>query len=135
MGITMETLHSEVFKTNDEQRLAYGWAYVCTVKGDISLDHSGEFIKPDEIVKAATNFMLDVRVAKAMHTGSQVGEVVHSLPITKEIASSLGIQTDREGWIIAVKIYDDEVWNSVKSGKLSSFSIGGRALKEVKDDY
>lgn len=122
-------LHSEVFKFNEEQRLVYGWAYVSTVKGEISLDHSGEYIRPDELVKAATNFMLDVRVAKAMHTGSQIGEIVHSLPVTKEIATSLGITSDREGWIICVKVHDDSVWEDVKSGKLSAFSIGGRALR------
>lgn len=122
-------LHSEVFKFNEEQRLVYGWAYVSTVKGEISLDHSGEYIRPDELVKAATNFMLDVRVAKAMHTGSQIGEIVHSLPVTKEIATSLGITSDREGWIVCVKVHDDSVWEDVKSGKLSAFSIGGRALR------
>jgi phage head maturation protease len=79
--------------------------------------------------------MLDVRVAKAMHSGGQVGEIVHSLPITKEIASSLGIDTNREGWVICVKVHDENVWNLVKAGKLSAFSIGGRALKEAKDAY
>jgi Putative phage serine protease XkdF len=128
-------IKSDILKTDDDQRLVYGWAYVCTVKGEISLDHSDEFIRPDQIVKAATNFMLDVRTAKAMHTGNAVGEVVHSLPVTKEIASALGIQTDREGWILAMKIHDDNVWKDVKSGRLSAFSIGGRALKEVKDAY
>jgi hypothetical protein len=73
--------------------------------------------------------MLDVRVAKAMHSGSQIGEIVHSLPVTNEIAASLGITTDREGWIICVKVHDDSVWEDVKSGKLSAFSIGGRALR------
>lgn len=120
---------SEMFKFNEEQRLVYGWAYVSTVNGVLSLDHSGEYIRPDELVKAATNFMLDVRVAKAMHSGSQIGEIVHSLPVTKEIATSLGITTDREGWIICVKVHDDSVWEDVKSGKLSAFSIGGRALR------
>lgn len=129
MGDINTTFKSEIFKFNDEQKLVYGWAYVSTVKGEISLDHSGEYIRPDELVKAATNFMLDVRVAKAMHSGSQIGEIVHSLPVTNEIATSLGITTDREGWIICVKVHDDSVWEDVKSGKLQAFSIGGRALR------
>jgi hypothetical protein len=65
-----------------------------------------------------------------MHTGEQVGVVVHSLPITKEIGDALGIQSDREGWVVAYKVFDDEIWEMVKSGKLAAFSIGGRALKE-----
>lgn len=129
-----KTFTAEIIKSDSEQRLVWGWAYVSTVNGQVSLDHSGEFIRPDELVKAATNFMLDVRVAKAMHDGDKVGEVVHSLPITKELSDALGLQTDREGWILCMKIHDNSVWEDVKSGKLSAFSIGGRALRGSLDD-
>jgi len=74
--------------------------------------------------------MEHVRVGKAMHVGDQVGVVVHSLPITKEIGDALGIQSDREGWVVAYKVFDDTVWAMVKSGELAAFSIGGRAIKE-----
>lgn len=124
-------IEGQILKQLDEERLAFGWAYVSTVKGEISLDHSGEFIRPDQIAKAATNFMLSARTAKAMHTGEKIGEIIHSMPLTNEIAKALGIQSDREGWVIAVKVYDDTVWQDVKSGKLAAFSIGGRALKEM----
>ena len=124
-------MEGQIVKQLDEERLAFGWAYVSTVNGEISLDHSGEFIRPDQIAKAATNFMLSMRTAKAMHTGSKIGEVVHSMPLTNEIAKALGIQSDREGWLVAIKVYDDQVWQDVKSGKLAAFSIGGRALKEM----
>lgn len=124
-------MEGQIVKQLDEERLAFGWAYVSTVKGEISMDHSGEFIRPDQIAKAATNFMLSMRTAKAMHTGGKIGEVVHSMPLTNEIAKALGIQSDREGWLVAIKVYDDQVWQDVKSGKLAAFSIGGRALKEM----
>ena len=52
------------------------------------------------------------------------------MPITKEIGEALGIHSDREGWVVAYKVYDDNVWNMVKSGELAAFSIGGRAVKE-----
>ena len=121
----------EILKRDDEERLAFGWAYVSTVDNQISLDHSGEFIRPDQLAKAATNFMLSLRTAKTMHSGASIGEVVHSMPLTNEIAKALGIQSNREGWLVAIKVYDDQVWQDVKSGKLAAFSIGGRALKEM----
>jgi len=124
-------IEGQILKQMDEERLAFGWAYVSTVKGELSLDHSGEFIRPDQIAKAATNFMLSMRTAKAMHSGGKIGEVVHSMPLTNDIAKALGIQSDREGWVVAIKVYDDQVWQDVKSGKLAAFSIGGRALKEM----
>jgi cation transport regulator ChaB len=124
-------IEGQIVKQLDEERLAFGWAYVATVKGEVSLDHSGEFIRPELLAKAATNFMLSMRTAKRMHSGESIGEVIHSMPLTNDVAKALGIQSDREGWIIAIKVYDDQVWQDVKSGKLSAFSIGGRALKEM----
>jgi phage head maturation protease len=123
-------LTGQILKRDEEERLVYGWAYVSTVNGELVEDHSGEVIRPDTLTKAATNFMLDVRAGHFMHMGEQIGVVVHSLPITDEIAKSLGIQTDRQGWIVAIKIFSDEVWELVKSGKLPAFSIGGRAKRQ-----
>jgi hypothetical protein len=79
--------------------------------------------------KAATDFMLNARQAKEMHRGEQIGEVVHSMPLTSEIAKALGIEMSREGWAIAMKIHDDGVWERIKSGKLKAFSIGGHAQR------
>lgn len=124
----LRAIVSEVLKVSPEEQTVWGWAYVSTVNGELSKDHSGEFIRPDVLVKAATEFMMDVRVAKAMHQGNAVGEVVHSMPLTKDLGEALGVQSDYEGWIIAMKIHDPDVWSRVKSGELSAFSIGGRAL-------
>ena len=124
-------VQGQILKRDDEERLAFGWAYVSTVKGEVSLDHSGEFIRPELLAKAATNFMLSMRTAKRMHSGESIGEVIHSMPLTNDVAKALGIQSDREGWIIAIKVHDEQVWQDVKSGKLAAFSIGGRALKEM----
>ena len=126
----MTKLEGKILKTDDEQRMVYGWASVVTEKGEPVIDRQGDVIEPETLVKAVNNFMEHVRVGKAMHTGDQVGVVVHSMPITKEIGDALGIHSDREGWVVAYKVFDDNVWNMVKSGELAAFSIGGRAVKE-----
>jgi len=128
--MTKANIEGKILKTDDEQRLVYGWASVVTEKGEAVVDRQGDVIEADTLVKAVNEFMEHVRVGKAMHTGDQVGVVVHSLPITKEIGDSLGIQSDREGWVVAYKVFDDDVWAMVKSGELAAFSIGGRAIKE-----
>jgi cation transport regulator ChaB len=128
--MTKANIEGQILKTDDEQRMVYGWASVVTEKGEAVVDRQGDVIEPETLVKAVNNFMEHVRVGKAMHTGEQVGVVVHSLPITKEIGDALGIQSDREGWVVAYKVYDDAVWDMVKSGELAAFSIGGRAMKE-----
>jgi len=125
-----KNIEGKILKTDDEQRMVYGWASVITEDGEAVVDRQGDVIKAETLVTAVNEFMEHVRVGKAMHTGDQVGTVVHSLPITKEIGDSLGIQSNREGWIVAYKVFDDEVWAMVKSGELAAFSIGGRAIKE-----
>lgn len=125
-----KSIEGKILKTDDEQRMVYGWASVVTEKGEPVVDRQGDVIEADTLVKAVNEFMEHVRVGKAMHTGEQVGTVVHSLPITKEIGDALGIQSDREGWVVAYKVFDESIWDMVKSGELAAFSIGGRAMKE-----
>ena len=128
--MTKANIEGKILKADDEQRMVYGWASVVTEKGEPVVDRQGDVIEPETLVKAVNNFMEHIRVGKAMHTGEQVGVVVHSFPVTKELGDALGIHSDREGWIVAYKVYDDAVWNMVKSGELAAFSIGGRAMKE-----
>ena len=128
--MTKSNIEGKILKTDDEQRMVYGWASVVTEKGEAVVDRQGDVIEAETLVKAVNEFMEHVRVGKAMHIGEQVGVVVHSLPITKEIGEALGIQSEREGWVVAYKVFDDDVWAMVKSGELAAFSIGGRAIKE-----
>ncbi len=128
--MTKANIEGKILKTDDEQRMVFGWASVVTEKGEPVVDRQGDVIEAETLVKAVNEFMEHVRVGKAMHVGEQVGVVVHSLPITKEIGEALGIQSDREGWVVAYKVFDDDVWAMVKSGELAAFSIGGRAQKE-----
>jgi hypothetical protein len=125
-----KSVEGTILKADDEQRMVYGWASVVTEKGEPIIDRQGDVIEPDTLVRAVNKFMEHVRVGKEMHSGDQIGAVIHSMPITKEIGESLGIQSDREGWIVAFKVYNDDVWAKVKSGELAAFSIGGRAIKE-----
>ena len=130
VGSMTKDITGQILKTDEEQRMVYGWASVVTEKGEPVVDRQGDVIKPDTLVSAVNKFMEHVRVGKEMHKGEQIGAVIHSMPITKEIGDSLGIQSDREGWIVAFKVYNDDVWTKVKSGELAAFSIGGRATKE-----
>ena len=133
VGSMTKDITGQILKADDEQRMVYGWASVVTEKGEAVVDRQGDVIEPDTLVRAVNKFMEHVRVGKEMHKGDQIGAVIHSMPITKEIGESLGIQSDREGWIVAFKVYNDDVWAKVKSGELAAFSIGGRAIKEDYD--
>jgi len=132
--LTKVNIQSEVFKADEEQRIVYGWASIVTKAGEPVVDLQGDVIDPAELVRATTEFMKSVRTAKQMHEGGKIGTVVHSFPITNEIAKSLGLQTENEGWIVGMHIEDDAVWKSVKDGHLKSFSIGGSGVREKIGD-
>lgn len=118
-----------IVKVAEEQRMVYGWASVVTEKGVPVVDLQGDIIPANVMERATTEFMASARMAKAMHAGGGIGEVLHSFPVTDDIVKSLGLASDREGWIVGVKIHDDEVWKRVKSGELGGFSIGGKCSK------
>lgn len=121
---------ADVIKVDSERRIAWGWASVSTLKGELVVDRQGDVIAPTEMEKMADGFMASARTAKAMHEGAGVGEVLHSLPLTKELADALGVQTDREGWIIGMRIHDAKTWQMFKNGTLAAFSIGGKAKRK-----
>ncbi len=126
---------SEVFKANDEARLIYGWANKITKDGETVYDLQGDSISPEELLTATTEFMKSAdRHSLNMHQGEPIGKVVHSFPLTYDIAKALGLETKDEGWLVGVHVTDDKTWEMVKSGDLAAFSIGGSALrKEIKE--
>jgi hypothetical protein len=124
---------AEILKLDSERRIAWGWASVSTMKGEPVTDLQGDTITPSEMEKMADRFMASARMAKAMHEGDQIGEVLHSLPLTAELAKALGMETDREGWVVGMKINSDEVWAGFKNGTYKGFSVGGKAKRKPKD--
>lgn len=119
-----------VLKADDDRRMVYGWASVITKNGEVVVDTQGDSIEPQELEKATTAFMSDVRKAQEMHNPGVKGMVVHSFPMIADIAKSLGIECDQEGWIVGVQVSDEVTWQKVKSGELRAFSIGGAGRRE-----
>ena len=117
---------AKIIKTDEERKIAWGWASVSTIKGEPVYDAHGDHIPSVEMEKMADFFMLSVyREGLEMHKGNPIGHVLHSFPVTKELAEVFDMKSDYEGWIIGMKVESDAVWDAVKSGKYSSFSIGG----------
>ena len=127
---TSVTKTTDILKVDSERRIVWGWASVSTMKGETVTDLQGDRITPREMEKMADRFMRSARAAKAMHYGDDVGEVIHSFPLTKELAEAFGIQTDREGWLTGTYVKSDEQWARVLRGEFKGLSIGGRAKRK-----
>jgi hypothetical protein len=124
------TKATEILKVDRQRRIVWGWASVSTVKGELVVDRQGDRIAPVQMEKMADSFMRSTRAAKAMHEGADVGEIIHSFPLTKELAEAFDIQTDKEGWITGVYVADDAEWAKVLRGEYAGLSIGARAKRK-----
>jgi len=120
------TTQGEITKRNDELRVAYGWASVCTENGRPVLDLQKDMIEEGDLVKAVHSFVLDSRAGKVMHNGAVVADVVETIVFTADLQKALGIDTGRTGWFIGMKIHDEALWKRVQGGEFPMFSIGGR---------
>jgi hypothetical protein len=123
----------EFEKADAVGRYVRGWASVIVDKGERVTDHQGDLIEMGELRKAAHRFITDARVAKAMHGGSQVGEVVESVIIDDAFAKAVGMSDGKRGWWIGMKINDPAIQKRVKSGELRAFSIGGRGRRKAAE--
>lgn len=125
---------ADITKTDDDRRTVYGWASVVTKGGEDVTDRQGDVIDEVDLLDAAEEFMLSSREAGDNHgrtTG--VGRAVASLVFTTDLQKALGIDLGKVGWLVGFRVDDDRVWQMVKSGEYSMFSIGGRARREAID--
>lgn len=114
-----------VLKADEGLGLVFGWGIVCTEKGVDHFDLQGDHIPDNVMLKGVSEFMENARVGKDMHSGDQIGSVVHSFPLTADIAKAFGIQTEKTGWMVAWKPDSESMLKMYLSGERTGFSIGG----------
>jgi hypothetical protein len=115
--------HVEVFVNKDEaeQQLVYGVVYEPDVE-----DSHGDFMTAPEIEKAAHGFMKDARNIDTQHDFQEgVGEVVESYiaPCDMEIG---GHDIAKGSWVLVTKA-TEEIWDSIKKGEYTGYSMAGKA--------
>lgn len=140
--VLVDNKYSSVVKINEDQNLVFGWAYTSIDKdGERVVDHSGEVIYPEDLELAAYLFNLKFRDSGVMHEGEVVGKLVESFVVTPEKLEAIGITQDMQkniqkngqlpiGWWVGFYVEDNEVFDKVKNGQYSMFSIQGKALTE-----
>jgi hypothetical protein len=125
-----QVLKATVCKVDKALGLVFGWGIICTEKNSAGefedhFDLQGDHIPEKVMVEATSDFMLNSREAHDMHTGKNVGSIVHSFPLTLDIAQAMGIETAKTGWMVAMK-QDAGVLAKFESGEYRGFSIGGQ---------
>ncbi|MCP4678729.1 MAG: hypothetical protein GY854_25110 [Deltaproteobacteria bacterium] len=92
------------------------------------VDAQGDIYSTEEIRQAAHRFMETFQGLGLMHRFRVDGQVKilesYLAPVDFEIA---GTRIRQGTWLLAVRILSDELWEQVKDGVLTGFSIGGSA--------
>lgn len=124
-----------ITKVDDTLGLVFGWAVISKVRGEEHYDLQGDHIPETAMLEASTDFMLNKREAKEMHTGDSIGDIVFAWPMTIDIAKAFGIDTETTGLMIAMKPTDPAVLQKFADGNYKGFSIGGKRLEETVVEY
>lgn len=130
----------DIQKSDDEKRQIFGWASVAvTEDGEQVEDWQGDMIDPEDLEQAAYEYMLLFGNGGEMHDNPThiVSKVIESIVFTEDKLKAMGIPegTLPLGWWIGFQIQDDDVWEKIKNGTYSMFSIEGTAERvEVDDD-
>ncbi len=116
---------------DDDRHLVYG-----IVMEPDEVDTQGDITSSEEIEKAAHRFMERSRVMGKGHK-----DVAKAMPVESYIAPTafdLGGQQVKAGsWVMASKVLDDELWEAIKGGDFTGFSIGAytrRVEIETEED-
>ena len=128
----------KITKRDDEQMLAFGWANVSIRSdGELIEDWQEDIVEPEDLEQAAYEFVQLYREGGEMHERGGVATLVESVVFTEEKQRAMGIPegTLPVGWWIGFKVLDADVWEKVKDGTYSMFSIEGEAERvEVEDE-
>ena len=119
-----EEYHAPIFKADEERHLVYG---VIAESGMV--DAQGDVMSAQTIEEMAHDYMIRSRKFDDRHNWKQVAAVLVESWIVREDTNLFGQLIKAISWVIAVKVFDDVIWQKIKSGEYQSFSIGGRGVR------
>lgn len=131
--LAKEHTHYGIVKTNDAERLVFGWASVSQgPDGSLLEDLQGDVIEPAELEKAVYDFVLYGGGANEMHQGRMKGQVIESFMVTPEKLTAMKLTSNgapTAGWWVGFKLEPD-AYEKVRTRQYKMFSIKGHSEAE-----
>lgn len=106
----------------EEERYVYGIVLQPEV-----VDSQGDIVSAEEIEKAAHKFMEDCQAIGVGHKVIVPKIKIWESYIAPQDLNIAGETVKKGSWLLGVHVNDDAVWQEIKSGGLTSFSIHGLA--------
>jgi Putative phage serine protease XkdF len=110
------------FEKEKDEQIVYGIVY----EPD-TVDAQGDQASAEEIWKAAHLFMEKAQSFKVQHKGKPAGVKVLESYIAPQDLTIADRKVKKGSWIICAKVLDKDIWQAVKDGKLTGFSMAGYA--------
>jgi len=123
----------EVSKLDKMKKLVYGKVLVPN-----TVDKQGDYITPEEIEKAAHNFLINLQIGyNKLKLGQELGHDVSQIGYMHTTFKGIGgfgyiaeSYIDAQGsWVLVTKITDDKIWKQIVDGVIRGYSIGGKTLR------
>jgi hypothetical protein len=122
----------EIAKFDVDKQQCFGWASVVKVDGKDVIDKQSDLIEIDDIEEAAYDYVLNSRAGGDMHRRADDGGVdakatmIESMVFTPEKIAKMGLPDDfPHSWWIGLQVNDPDLWDDVKTGRKTKFSIHG----------
>ena len=96
------------------------------------VDAQGDIISEEEIQKMMYGFMRHYQAFKEMHEHPTDAFVLESYQAPVDF--TLGAELVKKGsWIMTSQIEDEDLWERIKSGEITAYSIGGFAETRIDE--
>ena len=119
-----DEFHAPIFKADEERRLVYG-----VIAESDMVDAQGDVMSARTIEDMAHDYMIRSRKFDDRHNWKQVAAMLVESWIVREDTTLFGQPVKAISWVIAVKVFDDVIWQKIKSGVYKAFSIGGKGVR------
>jgi uracil-DNA glycosylase len=119
-----EEYHASIFKADEERRLVYG-----VISESDMVDAQGDVMSARTIEDMAHDYLIRSRKFDERHNWKAVAATLVESWIVREDTYLFGQLVKAVSWVIGVKVFDDMIWQKVKSGVYKAFSIGGKGVR------
>ena len=79
------------------------------------IDKQDDVIMPEDLEKAAYDFVLYSRDQGDMHEQKGVGRLIESMVFTKQKQDLLGIDLGLQGWFVGFRVDSPAVWKALRA--------------------
>lgn len=114
----MSELTAPIVFKNDEKRIVQGPVLIPNEE-----DTDGDVVSKEKIEEVAHQFVEDYGNIDIQHSTQNVGKMVESYVTPVELKGQDGEVIPKGSWMLGVRVTNDNVWKSVKSGDIGGFSI------------